>query len=146
LEAVGLRFEVVPSAVAERDHDSCGSREETVVYNAIEKARDVASGVDTDALVIGADTLVFADDRALGKPESVDQARRMLRMLSGTTHQVYTGLAVVHTRDGREETGYEKTDVTFRDLSDEDIIPSMDPAACLHPGSTDVFTTCWDSL
>ena len=120
LESVGLEFEVVPSAVAEVDHDR-GSPQETVVRNALAKAQDVAARVDDDALVIGADTLVFAGDRALGKPGSLDEARGMLRMLSGVTHQVYTGVAVVRTTDGHEATGYQVTDVTFRDLSDSDI-------------------------
>jgi len=129
LESVGLEFKVKPSAVAEVDHGS-GSPHETVVRNALTKARDVAARVDDDVLVIGADTLVFAGDHALGKPGSLDEARDMLRMLSGVTHQVYTGVAVVRTTDGHEVTGYERTDVTFRDLSDTDIdsyIEQVDP-------------------
>jgi len=120
LESVGFEFEVMPSAVVEVEHD-CGSPQDTVVRNALAKARDVAARVDADALVIGADTLVFAGDRALGKPGSLDEARGMLRMLSSVTHQVYTGVAVVRTTDGHEATGYEVTDVTFRDLSNPDI-------------------------
>jgi len=121
LDAVGLRFEVIASAVAELEHDENGSPGETVVCNAVEKARDVARRIDGDALVVGADTLVFVGGRALGKPASLDDARAMLRTLSGVTHQVYTGVAVVRSRDGWEGTGHEVTDVTFRDLSTEDI-------------------------
>ncbi len=120
LESVGLEFEVMTSAVAEVDHDG-GPLHETVLRNALAKAQDVAARVDDDALVIGADTLVFAGDRALGKPASLDEARGMLRMLSGVTHQVYTGVAVVRTTDGHEAMGYEVTHVTFRNLSDDDI-------------------------
>ena len=129
LESVGLEFEVMTSAVAEIDHDG-GSPHETVVRNALIKAQDVAERVNGDALVIGADTLVFAGERALGKPVSLDEARDMLRMLSGVTHQVYTGVAVVRATDGTGATGHEMTEVTFRDLSDSDIdsyIEQVDP-------------------
>ncbi len=130
LEAVGLEFEVIPSAVAEDNHAANTSRDETVVQNALAKARDVAARLEDAAVVIGADTLVFAGDRTLGKPASLDDARDMLRLLSGTTHQVYTGVAVVCTSNGQQATGYEATAVTFRDLSDTDIdsyLAKIDP-------------------
>jgi septum formation protein len=130
LEAVGLRFEIMPSGVDEHDHDADGSRDTTVIRNASIKARDIADRVGDEALVIGADTLVFVDDHTLGKPESMDDARRMLRMMSGRTHQVLTGLSVIRSPDGPELVGHEVTDVTFRALSETDIaryLAKVDP-------------------
>lgn len=90
---------------------------EHVLISAREKARDVAGRIK-DALIIGADTIVVVDDRILGKPADQTDACRMLRMLSGRTHQVYTGICVI-SPDGKELSACESTDVNFRDLSDE---------------------------
>ena len=75
------------------------------------KARDVAAKYP-DALVIGADTVVVVDGTILGKPKDAQEAARMLRALSGKTHQVYTGLTVI--RNGMERSGFDCTDVTFQ--------------------------------
>jgi septum formation protein len=66
--------------------------------------------------VIGADTVVVVDDRILGKPKDTADAARMLRALSGRTHQVYTGIAVA--RDGTLRSDFGCTDVIFRPLDD----------------------------
>jgi nucleoside triphosphate pyrophosphatase len=90
---------------------------------ALEKARTAAnSSRDSgECLFIGADTLVVAADEILGKPESADDARRMLRLLSGTVHEVHTGLAVVRRPGAMDGIVEEVTRVTFTALSDEDI-------------------------
>lgn len=78
----------------------------------------------TDILVAGADTIVAKGDLILGKPADEDNARSMLRLLSGDCHSVYTGVTLVFiSREGRvgEHTFYEETKVTFYPLSDEDI-------------------------
>jgi septum formation protein len=82
------------------------------------KARDVASEY-ADAIVIGADTIVVVGDTILGKPRDAADSARMLRLLSGRTNQVYTGVAVI--ADGVERADVECTDVEFRELSDETI-------------------------
>lgn len=87
---------------------------------ALLKAADVARQ-HPDALTLGADTIVVLDGDVLGKPADTDEARAMLRRLSGRTHIVYSGLALVHPPDGREVTAYEATDVTFAPLSDDEI-------------------------
>ena len=90
---------------------------------AMKKAREAAAAAP-DGLVIGADTVVVADGEALGKPRDADDAARMLRRLRGCTHEVFTGLALVRRAGGAEQrawAGHERTLVTFRDLSDEDI-------------------------
>ena len=88
------------------------------------KALEVAGRSDGDALVIGADTTVTLDGLYLNKPTHADDAKRMLRTLSGRTHQVYTGLCLVPVHGGRVQTpvlDYAVTDVTFDTLT-EDVI------------------------
>ena len=90
---------------------------------ALAKAR-AAAGVMRDPgdhIFIGADTVVVAGDEILGKPESADDARRMLRLLSGAVHEVHTGLAVIRRPGGMEAVVEEVTRVTFAALSEDDI-------------------------
>jgi len=89
---------------------------------ALDKARAVArQWTGGPAVVLGADTEVVLDGRYLGKPRDADDAARMLRALSGRTHEVVTGLALVDAPSGREETLAVTTRVTMLDASDEDI-------------------------
>ncbi|MBS4208958.1 Maf family protein [Bacillus sp. FJAT-50079] len=69
--------------------------------------------------IIGSDTIVVSNQLVLGKPKDEKEARQMLRTLSGRVHSVYTGVAVLH--DGVEYVFYEKTDVEFWELSEEEI-------------------------
>jgi len=92
-----------------------------VVANAAIKRDDVAARQAGPALVIAADTLVFYEEHVLPKPGDLGEARRMLRLLSGNTHQVVTGIAIAHTGTGQAVEGAETTDVTFRELSDAEI-------------------------
>ncbi len=84
---------------------------------ASEKA--AAVGVDADVVVVAADTTVALGDTILNKPVNDDDARRMLRALSGVTHAVFTGWCV--RRGGRVTSGVVETAVRFRALSDDDI-------------------------
>jgi septum formation protein len=100
---------------------------------AVEKARaaaaaqvhasdsDGASDGASDRLFIGADTAVVVDGEIFGKPESGEDARRMLRRLSGRAHEVHTGLALLREPGGVESVGEEITRVVFAPLSDEEI-------------------------
>jgi septum formation protein len=89
---------------------------------ALDKARAVArEWTGGPAVVLGADTEVVLDGRYLGKPRDAADAARMLRALSGRTHEVVTGLALVDAPSGREETLAVTTRVTMLDASDEDI-------------------------
>jgi len=81
------------------------------------------------SVIIGADTVVVIDNEILGKPSSPENAREMLRRLSGQTHEVYTGLAVL-PGNGTARTAVEKTRVTFQPLSKkeiEDYVASGEP-------------------
>ncbi|MCR4401834.1 MAG: Maf family protein [Firmicutes bacterium] len=119
LRQIGLRFDVVPSGIVE---DTVGGDDlgESVAALALRKARHV-SHTEHDALVIGADTVVVLDGEILGKPADADDARNMLRQMSGRWHQVASGLAVVDSRSGLEASCYEITQVLMADLSEEDI-------------------------
>ena len=90
---------------------------------ALEKARAAAEARRDrgDDLFIGADTAVVAAHEILGKPESDEDARRMLRLLSGTTHEVHSGLALLRQPDGIERVIEEITCVFFAPLSDDEI-------------------------
>lgn len=83
------------------------------------KASAIEKRSGTDSPVLAADTLVSIDGTSLGKPEHAEDARRMLRLLSGKWHDVYTGLALI--ADGRTFVEHEHTRVKFRDLTDREI-------------------------
>lgn len=85
---------------------------------ALEKARAV-SALNPGAVVLGADTTGVLDDQILVKPEDDADARRMLRAMSGRTHQVLTAVALV--QDDHEAVQVVRTDVTFCPLTDEQI-------------------------
>lgn len=87
------------------------------------KARAYEERLHEDELLITSDTIVWLRDMMLGKPHDMEDARRMLRLLSGQTHQVYTAVTFSTLKEGalQMETLVEQTDVTFRTLSDEEI-------------------------
>jgi septum formation protein len=88
------------------------------------KARGAAEkfkGKSGRVIVIGADTVVLANGKILGKPSDVKDARRMLRLLSGKTHRVLTGLAILSLPDGAERHHVERTRVRFRKMSNAEI-------------------------
>jgi septum formation protein len=76
-----------------------------------------------DDLLITADTIVWLNGKMLGKPHDESEAPEMIRQLSGKVHQVYTGVTFTHMIDGAAvmESLVDKTDVTFRSLSEEEI-------------------------
>jgi len=119
LTQAGFRFEVIPAHINEDvrpDEDPIAY----VIRLAREKARAVREQLnDPQAIVLGADTTVTLDGHILAKPEDPADAIRMLRMLSGRTHRVITGVAV-ETAD-RTEVAAEVTGVKFVTLREEEI-------------------------
>lgn len=89
------------------------------IHNAHAKASAVSTKTSADAVIIGADTIVVLDGRVYGKPADIAEARTTLRALSGHTHQVITGVCIVH--DKTCSTFAETTDVVFRTLDDAEI-------------------------
>lgn len=120
LKQIGLRFKVHPSRVEEK-FDPRLSPRLNARRIALEKAMDVAR-LHRKGIVVGADTIVVLGRKVLGKPKSVSEAKRMLRLLSGRTHIVYTGLALVDAELGKNAVAVEKTAVTFRKLEKKEIV------------------------
>jgi septum formation protein len=111
LEQLGIEFRVEPADVEEL---TAGDPREVVVENALRKARAVAG-----ELVLGADTEVCLDGRVFGKAGDEEQAEAYLRSLSGRTHEVWGGLALLDA--GTERTGCACTRVTFAELTDDEV-------------------------
>ena len=121
----GFELEIVPADIDEARLDG-ESPTELVGRLAEEKAEAVRSGlthVPADGLLVAADTIVWMGDEALGKPADARDAARMLRELSGRTHQVATGVALIvaHAKNIEPVSFVEVTDVTFFDLTDDEI-------------------------
>ena len=93
--------------------------QEVVMELASIKAKDIYERSDKQSMVVGADTVVAYKGQILGKPSDEEDARRMLSMLSGQTHEVYTGVCVIE--DGQIKTFYEETKVTFYEISEDEI-------------------------
>lgn len=119
LERIGAQFEIIPPDVEENNAGD-SDPEAMVRENAVLKAGWVAN-LHPKRFVLGSDTTVHIDGRVLNKPVDMDNARRMLRNLSGRTHVVYTGVSL-HCRSLQvEETIGVRSEVTFKELSDETI-------------------------
>ena len=90
-----------------------------------EKANDIAKS-HSDKLIIGADTIVIINEKILGKPKNYKESFAMLKSLSGKTHQVLTGVSLIHLDLGIDFTFNESTDVSFCFLTDEEINKYID--------------------
>ena len=115
LRQLPWEFSVVPSDAPEIHHDHLTATEISQI-NACRKARAVAKRIP-DALVLGADTLVYLGAQIFGKPADFAEAQRMLTQLQGQTHQVITGVCLIQLRSHRQKVFAESTDVTFRALN-----------------------------
>jgi septum formation protein len=114
LKLLRVKFRIIPSDATEVVHEHLTPLE-ICQLNAHRKARAVAKRIP-DALVIGADTLVFLDNKILGKPRNRADARRMLARLQGRTHQVVTGVSLIQLCTHRERVFAISTDVLFHPL------------------------------
>lgn len=117
LREMGVPYEVL---VTDADESAIGKPVERVRILAERKAR-AAAKLLTEGIVIGADTLVSVDDRALGKPEDEEDAKFMIMSLSGRTHQVYTGVCLYDVAEKKVLVGADCSDVTFKRLSRQQI-------------------------
>ena len=125
LRNAGIAFTVQPADIDESPRDG-----ESPVECALRLAREKAlavSGSHPEDCVLGADTIVVVDGKILGKPRDAADAARMLRLLSGRTHEVVTGVCLVgpggelRTASRELRTGSETTRVTMCEISDEEI-------------------------
>ncbi|HEX3026603.1 MAG TPA: Maf family protein [Clostridia bacterium] len=115
LRNAGYEFEVIPSRVDENLPEPLPP-EETVTRLAVLKAGEIFSQYP-DAVVLGADTVVSVGGKILGKPKDEQDAAGMLEKLSGRTHEVFSGVALM--ADGRRESFAEKSQVCFYPLGQE---------------------------
>ena len=118
LASVGWPFEAITAGIDETQQ--AGEKPlEYVQRLAREKAEAVADKLES-GLVLGADTTVVVGDQLLGQPVEDDDARRMLKLLSGKWHEVLTGVALVKV-GGQTLVDYERTRVRFVEMSDAEI-------------------------
>src|SRR5207237_800128 len=103
LKTLGIPFQVVPSGVSEASKEKRPHR--LVQALALRKAEAVARRFKTD-LILGADTLVILGREILGQPKDAGDAYRMLYRLAGTTHRVFTGVALVDAASGKSQVAY----------------------------------------
>ncbi|MFR1833875.1 MAG: Maf family protein [Lachnospiraceae bacterium] len=126
LSQIGLYPQIIPSAIEEKITDT--APEKVVMSLAMQKAEDVArkvisQGRQEGAAVIGADTVVAINGTILGKPKDKNDAARMIKMLQGQTHQVYTGVSIFAWDNGMEKTAsfFEETHVTVYPMDEREI-------------------------
>jgi len=118
LESCGLSFSIIPANVSE---DTRLKKPSFIVRQlAIRKAMAVAKEV-RQGIVIGADTIVVFKGSIIGKPEDERDAMRILSLLNGTYHRVYSGIAVVDAASGRMKVDYDVSAVKMRVLSKDEI-------------------------
>ena len=124
----GYEFEVLSPAVDEIAYDRLTIRELTI-WNAASKAARVSES-EPNAVVLAADTLVSIDGAVLGKPVDLADAVRILRRLSGRTHEVWTAVRICHVAADRSQSFLEMSQVHFRKLDDRAIrnyLAKIDP-------------------
>jgi len=125
LEQVGIPFTVIPSD-AKENIDKIVNPEEYVRIISERKAKDIAEKIlNTEYInpvILAADTIVVIGGRILGKPGSFDEAFSMLSMLSGNWHEVMTGVSVIDTETGINQSHVEKTRVKIRSLDHDSIL------------------------
>lgn len=119
LKMLGINFQVIASTV-----DESKFKEQDPVSHVLNlsrlKAQDVAQNI-ARGIVVGADTIVVLASRIIGKPQDTAEARSFLELLSGQTHEVYTGFTLIHRPDDRYFSDYEVTRVHFRVLQSWEI-------------------------
>ncbi len=119
LKGLGLNFRVVPSDAPE-DHSLESDFQAIVKKNARNKGMAVAQK-HPESLIISADTIVVLGRQIMGKPKTEQEAFRMLKALSGQTHEVYTGISLIFKKYERTALDAVCTKVRFRPLSEEEI-------------------------
>lgn len=125
LDQMGVEHEIVVSDVDEEGLEHLAP-EELVQALASLKAQAVAKDLLGDVLVIGADTIVVLEGQILGKPKDALDAERMLRLLSGKMHIVYTGVSVVDIANATEETFVQASKIYMKDMSQKEIKQYVD--------------------
>lgn len=121
LESLGIKFEVIVSEADEKKINKDAMPQNLYVQElALLKAAAVLKKIGkTNALIISADTIVCCDNKILGKPKSREDAKEMLKFLSGKCHFVYSGICVMDAKTSFSVLKSQETKVYFKELSDE---------------------------
>ena len=133
LKQIGLEFRVCVSNAEEVIHHKEPSevvkelsvQKATAVYELLQGRQEVCD------LIIGADTVVACDGKILGKPETKEDAVGMLRLLQGRSHEVYTGVCLIHGRTGARKSFFEETKVVFCPMTEEEITEYVNTKDCM---------------
>ena len=120
LATLDLSLEVEAPDISETLEGDALTPQALVQELALRKCQAVADR-RRHGLVLGADTVVVLEGRVLGKPESLTEARQMLKRLRGRTHQVFTGVALVDVASGITQTAHRESQVTMRPYADDEV-------------------------
>ncbi len=123
LRELGLKFDVVINEYEETYPEGLNG-EEIARYVAHEKAASFKNGISDNEIIIAADTIVWCNNKVLGKPVDHEDAERFLKEISGNTHEVITGVSLLSK--SKELTFSDSTKVTFEVLSEEEICYYID--------------------
>jgi len=119
LKEIGVPFEVI-SSDADESFPEAFRREDIAMFVARKKASALKDHLkDTNTIILTADSIVCLDDLVLNKPTDLKDADRILKLLSGRKHQVFTGVCLMSSK--KSTTFFCKTDVAFKKLSQEEI-------------------------
>ena len=119
LKEAGYKFKIIPSAYAENNFQS-KNPSELVKEHALNKARPIASKL-SEGIVIGADTLAVIDNKILGKPKNIKEAKEMLKTLSNKVNEVITGIALIDAKTKKEIVEFDSTRVKIKKLTGKEI-------------------------
>lgn len=133
LKQIGLEFRVCVSNAEEVIHHKepsevvkeLSAQKAAAVYELLQGRQEACD------LIIGADTVVACDGRILGKPETKEDAVGMLRLLQGRSHEVYTGVCLIHGRTGARKSFFEETKVVFCPMTEEEITEYVNTKDCM---------------
>jgi septum formation protein len=128
LKLLGLNFKIFHPQI-EENHK--GEKPLTYAKKLAEEKAEAANRKFKNKIIIAADTIVVIDNHILEKPISENDAKRMLKTLSGRTHIVYTAICVINQLNGKKITDYEKTFVTFRKLNPAEIDEYIKTGSCM---------------
>jgi septum formation protein len=129
IAGMGLNFSVEPANIGDENRffEETGDIEAAIIALAQAKNKPVAEKFP-DLPVLSADTIVVINGKVLGKPKDRDDAKKILNMLSGKKHSVFTAVNLVCKNSGFDETILEKTDVWFREIDDFELEEYLDTA------------------